>query len=153
VFFGDQASPRLAGSAYSSPPEVLAESKRTQRTQKWQIKGERRDEIRHHLTAHTRPFYGSGFCSGQPRWASTKRNIHPLTPIVVISHPLSPSIMSHGILPVQFTCLTVFLHNLCSSFLWSTSWPGTLHFIHTFLHQIIVFFSQHMPIPSQLVSL
>ena len=33
-------------------------------------------------------------------------------------------------------------------FFWSTSWPGTLHFIlHTFLHPIIVFFSQHMPIP------
>jgi len=32
------------------------------------------------------------------------------------------------------------------SFLWSTSWLGTIHFIHhTFLHPIIVFFSQHMP--------
>jgi len=31
---------------------------------------------------------------------------------------------------------------------------GTLHFIlHTFLHPIIVFFSQHMPIPSQPVLL
>jgi len=40
------------------------------------------------------------------------------------------------------------------SFLWSTSWPGTLHFIlHTFLHPIIVFFSQHMPIPPQPVLL
>jgi len=32
-----------------------------------------------------------GFCLGQPRWAGTRRNIHPLTPIVVISHPLSAS--------------------------------------------------------------
>ena len=33
------------------------------------------------------------------------------------------------------------------SFLWSTSWPGTLHFIlHTFLQPIIIFFSQHIPI-------
>jgi len=41
-----------------------------------------------------------------------------------------------------------------ASFLWSTSWPGTLHFIlHTFLHPIIIFFSQHMPIPSQPVLL
>jgi len=40
------------------------------------------------------------------------------------------------------------------SFLWFTSWPGTLHFIlHTFLDPIIVFFSQHMPIPSQPVLL
>jgi len=41
-------------------------------------------------------------------------------------------------------------HTLSLSFLWSTSWPGTLHFIlHTFLHPIIVFFSQPMSIPSQ----
>jgi len=33
----------------------------------------------------------SGFCSGQPRWAGNRRNIHPLTPIVVMSHPLSAS--------------------------------------------------------------
>jgi len=49
--------------------------------------------------------------------------------------------MIDGILPVQFTCLSLF-HNLSPSFLWSTSWPGTLHFIlHAFLHPIIVFFS------------
>jgi len=49
----------------------------------------------------------------------------------------------HAIIPVQFTCLTVFFHNLSPSFLWSTSWPGTLRFIlHTFLHPIIVFYSQ-----------
>jgi len=37
-------------------------------------------------------------------------------------------------------------HNLCLSFLWSTSWPGTLLFIlHTFLHPIIVFFLQYIP--------
>jgi len=36
----------------------------------------------------------------------------------------------------------------------STSWPGTLQFIlHGFLHPIIVFFLQHMPIPSQPVLL
>jgi len=35
------------------------------------------------------------------------------------------------------------------SFLWFISWPGTLNFIlHTFLYPIIVFFLQHMPIPS-----
>jgi len=51
----------------------------------------------------------------------------------------------HAIHSVQFTCLTFFLHNLFPSFLWSTSWPGTLPFIcHTFIH-IIIFFSQHMP--------
>jgi len=46
----------------------------------------------------------------------------------------------------------VFLHNLSPSPLGSTSWSQTLHFIlHTFLHPIIVFYSQHMPIPSQLL--
>ena len=28
---------------------------------------------------------------GLPRWAGTRRNIHPLTPILVIGHPLSTS--------------------------------------------------------------
>jgi len=42
------------------------------------------------------------------------------------------------------------LSTISSSFLWSTSWPGNLHFIlHTFLHPIIIFFLQHMPITSQ----
>jgi len=64
----------------------------------------------------------------------------------------------HLLRPMAFSlfnlCLTVFLHNLCASFLLSTSWPGTLHFIlHTFLHPVTVFFSQHMPIPSQPVLL
>ena len=60
----------------------------------------------------------------------------------VIPYLPSPTIMIHGILPVQFTGPTVFIHNLSPSFLWSTSWPGTLHFIlHTLLHPIIVFLS------------
>ena len=47
-------------------------------------------------------------------------------------------------------CLTVLLHNLSPGPPWSFSWPGTLYFIlHTFLHAIIIFFSQCMPIPSQ----
>ena len=33
----------------------------------------------------------SGFCLAQPGRAGTRRNIHPLTPIVVINHPLSAS--------------------------------------------------------------
>jgi len=111
------------------------------------------DRPRHTHTTVLRLF---GFCPRQPGWASTRRNIHPLTLIVVINHPylLSPSTMIHGILSVQSSCFTVFFHNLSPSFLWSTSWPGTLHFIlHTFLHTIIIFFSQHMPIPLQPVLL
>jgi len=72
----------------------------------------------------------------------------------VIPYLFPPSIMIHGILFVQFMCLTVFIRNLSPGFLWSTSWPGTLYFIfHTFVHPIIVFFLQHMPIPSQPVLL
>jgi len=44
-----------------------------------------------HTHAHTQPFYDSAFCPGQPGWAGTRRNIHPLTPIVVINRPLSTS--------------------------------------------------------------
>jgi len=53
-----------------------------------------------------------GFCPGQPGWTSTRRNIHPLTLIVVINHPylLPPSTTIHGILPIQSSLFTVFLH-------------------------------------------
>jgi len=40
---------------------------------------------------HTTVSWLYGFCPGQPGWASTRRNIHPLTPIVVINCPLSAS--------------------------------------------------------------
>jgi len=38
-----------------------------------------------------------GFCPGQAGWTGTRRNIHPLTPIVVIkySYLLPPSTMIH----------------------------------------------------------
>jgi len=58
----------------------------------------------------------------------------------VIPYLLPPSVTIHGILPIKFTCLTVFFHNLCPSFLWSASWPVTLHLIlHTFLHSVVLF--------------
>jgi len=60
----------------------------------------------------------------------------------IIPYLLPISFMTDGIVLVQFTCLTVFFHNLSPIFLWSTSWPSTLHFtLNTFLHPIIVFFS------------
>jgi len=65
-----------------------------------------------------------------------------LSQSAVMPYLLPPSMTIHGILPVQFTCLTVFFHNLSLGFLWSTSWPGTLHFIlHTFLHWLSSFHS------------
>ena len=59
----------------------------------------------------------------------------------IIPYLLPPSITIHGILPVQFTCLTVFFAQSLSSFLWSTSWPGTLH---TFLKSLSSFRSTQL---------
>jgi len=44
-----------------------------------------------HARTHTTILRLFGFCPGQPGWGSTRRNIHPLTPVVVISHLLSAS--------------------------------------------------------------
>jgi len=33
----------------------------------------------------------TALCPGLPGWAGTRRNIHPLTPIQIINHPLSAS--------------------------------------------------------------
>jgi len=40
---------------------------------------------------YTTVLWLSGFCPGEPGWISTRRNIHLLTPIMVINHPLSVS--------------------------------------------------------------
>jgi len=77
-----------------------------------------------------------------PSWSSS--NLYQRLPPTTI----------HSVIPVQLMCLTIFLHNLSPSPLWSTSCSGALHLIlHTFLHPISVFFSQHMPIPLQPVLL
>ena len=109
-----------------------------------------------HTQTHTQPFYGTVEIvrdnPGEPVPEET------FTHYTHRGHQSSlsafPSTTTHGILCIQSTYSAVFFHNLSPSFLWSTSWPGTLHFIlHTFLHPIIVFLSQHMPIPSQPVPL
>ena len=91
-------------------------------------------------------------------------------------YQLPPSTTTHSILCVQFTCLAVLFDNLSPGPLWSPSWSWTLNFItapairhlmtdirrvkrciiiilHAFLHPIIIFFSQYMPILSQPVLL
>jgi len=100
-----------------------------------------------HTHTHTQPFNGL--------LSSTRRNIHPLTPILIINHPLSTSsTMIHSILLVQFTCKAVLFRNLSPGNLSSTSWPEALCFVlHTFLHPINIFFSRHMPIQLQPVLL
>ena len=44
-----------------------------------------------HTHTHTTVLRLYGFCPGQPGWAGTRSNIHPLTPIVVINRRLSAS--------------------------------------------------------------
>ena len=48
-------------------------------------------------------------CPGLPGWAGTRRNIHPLTPLVLINHPyqLPPSTTNHSIIPAQSTYLAI----------------------------------------------
>jgi len=110
-----------------------------------------------HTHTHTQPFHGSmDFVRDNPGETVPEETFShsQLSCLSIVPYLLLPSNTIHGILLVQSTCLTVFFHNLCLSFLWSTSWPRTLYFVlHTFLHPIIVFFSQHIPIPSQPVLL
>jgi len=79
---------------------------------------------------HTTVLRLFGFCPGQPRWAGTRRNIHPLTPIVVIKYPylLPPSTTIHGTLPIQSTCFTVFPQSLSKfSLVYLLAWHPPLH--------------------------
>jgi len=94
-----------------------------------------------HTYTHSQLFYGSlDFVQDNPGEPVPEETF-------TYSHLSWSSIISY-LLPSSVTCLTVLFHSLFPSFLWSTSWPGTLHFIlHTFLHPVIVFFSQQMPIP------
>ena len=86
-------------------------------------------------------------CPGLPGWAGTRRNIHPLTPILIIGHPLSTFSIYWD--PLHPLCSVYVLDSLSPGPLWSSSWSGTLYFIlQAFLHAIIIFFSQHMPIPT-----
>ena len=97
------------------------------------------------------PFYGSLHFvwdnPGEPVPEETFTRSH-LSWSSIVPYLLHPSTTIHGILPVQSTYLRILFHNLSPSFLWSTSWLGTLHFIlHTFLHPIIVFASCFALVP------
>jgi len=82
-----------------------------------------------HTCTQTQPFYSSlDFVwdnPGEPVPEETFTHSH-LSWSSVIPYLLPPSTAIHGIIPVQFTCLTVFFHNLAPSFLWSTSY--SIHF-------------------------
>jgi len=71
-----------------------------------------------HTHKHTTILWLSGFCPGRPGWDSTRREREwHLLLSTIISYLLPPSITIHGILSVQFTCLTVFFHNLSKFYL------------------------------------
>ena len=92
-------------------------------------------------------------CPGRPIPEETFTHSHPSWSLNIL-YRLPPFTTVHNILFVQFMYLTVLFDNLCPGPLWSSSWSWTLNFIlHALLHPIIIFFSQHMPIPSQLVLL
>jgi len=72
--------------------------------------------------AHTTILDLSGFYPGnlgEPVPEETFTHSH-LSWTSVVPYLLHASNTIHGILPVQFTCLTVLFHNLSPSFLWST---------------------------------
>ena len=50
----------------------------------------RRDDVDTHTHTHTHNRL-TAVGSGLPGWAGTRRNTHPLTPILVVGHPLSTS--------------------------------------------------------------
>ena len=85
---------------------------------------------RHYTHRHTTVLRLFGFCPGQPGWAGSRRNIHPLTLIVVINHPylLPPSTTIHGILPIQSTYFTVFFKSLSIFYLvYLLAWHPPFH--------------------------
>ena len=86
---------------------------------------------------------------GRPVPEETLTHSHPSWSSDIL-YQLPPFTTINGILFVHFTSLTVLSYNLSPGPLWSSSWSWTHNFIlHTFLHLIIIFFSQHMPIPTQ----
>jgi len=97
------------------------------------------------MHAHTTILQLSGFCLGQPRWAGTRGNIHPLTPIVVINHPLSASFINYDPRHPPRSIYepdNLFPQSL-SSFLWSTSWHPPLHTPYISSHNHCHLFTAH----------
>jgi len=102
-----------------------------------------------HTHTHTQPFYSplSGI-------THLSRYLKKHSPAYTYPHHQPSFISFLHLLWSTVSSLTVLLHNPSLSALWSTSWPSTSHFILlTFLHPNIVFFLQHMPIPTQSVLL
>ena len=95
-------------------------------------------------TAHIQPFYGSlDFVQDNLREPVPQKKHSPTH--TYRGHNLSLICFVH-LLQSMASC-SIYVpdtyHNI-SKFLWSTSWPGTLHFIlHTFHHPITLLFAAH----------
>ena len=77
--------------------------------------------VREHT--HNR-FTALWICPGQPGSAGTRRNIHPLSPIVVISHPLSASSVYYD--PWHPPCSIYVPDSFFPQSLSKFSWSGTV---------------------------
>jgi len=102
--------------------------------------------------AHTQPFYSSlDFVWDNPGGPVPKEaftHLH-LSWSSIILYMLSPSYMVDSILPVQFTCLTVFISVQVFFGLPLGLSPCTSYSIHFFTKSLFSFHcTQHMPIPS-----
>jgi len=89
----------------------------------------RNNTIKYHTHTHNH-FTTLNFLQynpGQPVPAETFTHSHPSWSLV-IPYLLPPSIMIHGIFPVQFTCLTLFFHNLSKfSLVYLLAWHPQFH--------------------------
>ena len=108
------------------------------------------------IHTHTNVLQLSGFCLGQPRWAGTRRNIHPLTLIVAISHPLSASSIYYD--PWHPPCSiympdSLFPQSISKfSSVYLFAWHPPLHTPYIYSPNYCLLL-QHMPIPSRPVLL
>jgi len=78
----------------------------------------------------------SEFCRRQPGWAGTRRNIHPLTPIVAINHPLFASSICYDS-----------WHPLCSICLSDSLFPQSLS-----KFSLVYFLAWHHPLHTSYIS-
>jgi len=86
-------------------------------------------------------FYGPLSGTTCVSWYQKKHSPTHLSQSSTFLYELLPCTTIHSILPDQFTCLTIFSHNLSPSPLWSTSWSGasTSYSIHFFTQSVSSF--------------
>jgi len=100
--------------------------------------------ILHYYYRTTAVLWLSGFCLGQSGWAGTRRNIHPLTPVMVINYPLSASSIYYD--PWHRPCSiympdSLFAQSLSKLFFGLPLGlaPSTSYFVHCFTQSLSSF--------------